>query len=79
MYHLQYYLRQWSYELDVPIVSIDYSLAPEAPFPRALEECTMAYSWILQNLELLGDLCCESKDSIPVHSHTGTITSYCIM
>ena len=51
---LQFYLRQWSLQLDVPIVSIDYSLAPEAPFPRALEECVMAYAWILLNMEQLG-------------------------
>lgn len=42
-------------ELDVPIVSIDYSLSPEAPYPRALEECMLAYCWILQNLEQLGE------------------------
>ena len=52
--HLQFYLRQWSLQLDVPIVSIDYSLAPEAPFPRALEECVMAYAWMLLNMEQLG-------------------------
>ena len=50
----QFYLRQWSLQLDVPIVSIDYSLAPEAPFPHALEECVLAYAWILNNKEQLG-------------------------
>ena len=40
--------------MDVPILSIDYSLAPEAPFPRALEEVFYAYCWILKNIELLG-------------------------
>jgi hypothetical protein len=29
----------------MPIVSIDYSLAPDAPFPRALEEVVYAYAW----------------------------------
>ena len=52
---LQFYLRQWSLQLDVPIVSIDYSLAPEAPFPRALEECVLAYAWILLNLQQIGN------------------------
>ena len=52
--HMQFYLRQWSLQLDVPIVSVDYSLAPEAPFPRALEECVMAYAWVLLNKERLG-------------------------
>lgn len=41
-------------ELDIPIVSIDYSLAPEAPFPRAVEEVFYAYCWTLLNHERLG-------------------------
>lgn len=38
----------------MPILSVDYSLAPEAPFPRALEEVFYAYCWIRNNSELLG-------------------------
>ncbi|XP_063041909.1 lipase, hormone-sensitive a [Engraulis encrasicolus] len=48
------YLKSWSRDLAVPILSVDYSLAPEAPFPRALEECFYAYCWALQNCHLLG-------------------------
>ncbi|XP_053692316.1 hormone-sensitive lipase isoform X2 [Sabethes cyaneus] len=48
------YLREWAVQLNVPILSIDYSLAPEAPFPRALEEVFYAYCWALKNCELLG-------------------------
>ena len=48
------YLRRWSRELDTPIVSIDYTLAPEGAFPRALDEIIFAYVWILLNSELLG-------------------------
>ncbi|XP_078123933.1 lipase, hormone-sensitive a [Sander vitreus] len=48
------YLRTWSKELSVPILSVDYSLSPEAPFPRALEECFYAYCWALNNCHLLG-------------------------
>ena len=48
------YLRQWAAKLDVPILSIDYSLAPEAPFPCAIEDVFYAYCWALNNLELLG-------------------------
>lgn len=33
---------------------MDYSLSPEAPFPRALEECFYAYCWALKNCHLLG-------------------------
>lgn len=48
------YLREWSKSLDVPILSVDYSLAPQAPFPRALEEVLYAYCWALKNCALLG-------------------------
>jgi hormone-sensitive lipase len=48
------YLKYWATKLDCPILSIDYSLAPEAPFPRALEEVFYAYCWALKNAELLG-------------------------
>lgn len=51
---LQPYLKSWSQDLGVPILSVDYSLAPEAPFPRALEECFYAYCWALRNHHLLG-------------------------
>lgn len=48
------YLKEWADHLDVPILSIDYSLAPEAPFPCAVEEIFFAYCWVLQNLKVLG-------------------------
>ncbi|KAM4703850.1 hormone-sensitive lipase isoform 2-T2 [Rhinophrynus dorsalis] len=48
------YLKTWAQELEAPILSVDYSLAPEAPFPRALEECFYAYCWALKNCRLLG-------------------------
>lgn len=48
------YLRQWAKELRIPILSIDYSLAPSAPYPRALEEIMYAYAWALKNCQLLG-------------------------
>ncbi|XP_012924075.2 hormone-sensitive lipase isoform X4 [Heterocephalus glaber] len=48
------YLKTWAQELGVPIISIDYSLAPEAPFPRALEECFFAYCWAIKHCALLG-------------------------
>lgn len=44
-------------KLDVPILSVDYSLAPEAPFPRAVEEVFFAYCWVLNNPELVGSTC----------------------
>lgn len=48
------YLRSWAKELGVPILSVDYSLSPEAPFPRASEECFFAYAWCLNNFDQLG-------------------------
>ena len=48
------YLHQWSKQLDVPIVSIDYSLAPEAPYPRAIQEVFYSYIWTLEHYHLLG-------------------------
>lgn len=54
MLTIQVYLREWAKELDVPILSVDYTLAPEAPYPRALEECFMAYCWALMNCHRLG-------------------------
>ncbi|XP_053867247.1 hormone-sensitive lipase isoform X1 [Malaclemys terrapin pileata] len=48
------YLRGWAQELGAPVLSVDYALAPEAPFPRALEECFYAYCWALRHCRLLG-------------------------
>lgn len=48
------YSRKWAAKLDVPILSIDYSLAPEYPFPCALEEIFYVYCWALKNAELVG-------------------------
>lgn len=48
------YLRGWAAELQVPIVSVDYSLAPKAPYPRALEEVFYAYCWAMKNANSLG-------------------------
>lgn len=48
------YLRDWATELQIPILSIDYSLAPKAPYPRALEEVFYAYCWSIKNAKLLG-------------------------
>uniref|UniRef100_A0A915DPR8 Hormone-sensitive lipase n=1 Tax=Ditylenchus dipsaci TaxID=166011 RepID=A0A915DPR8_9BILA len=60
------YLRGWAKSLNCPVVSIDYSLAPENPFPRATEEVLYAYAWILKNPEKLGwtgDKICMVGDS----------------
>jgi hormone-sensitive lipase len=51
--HLSY-LKLWALELGIPILTVDYSTAPEAPFPRAVEEVLFAYCWMLNNFKLLG-------------------------
>ncbi|XP_072153805.1 uncharacterized protein Hsl isoform X2 [Bemisia tabaci] len=48
------YLREWAILLNCPMVSVDYALAPEAPFPRALEDVLYAYCWTLNNAAQLG-------------------------
>jgi hypothetical protein len=48
------YLKQWAHELDCPVVSIDYSLSPQHPYPRALNECFFVYSWALANAGRFG-------------------------
>ena len=53
------YLREWAKELDIPIISVDYSLAPEARFPLALEEGLFVYEWLQQpeNHRSIGSTC----------------------
>ena len=38
----------------MPILSVDYSLSPEAVYPQALNEAFFAYVWALNNAERLG-------------------------
>ena len=52
--YFQVYLRSWSKEVGCPIFSVDYSFAPQHPFPRQLEEAFFAYCWARKNHTQLG-------------------------
>lgn len=47
-------LRPKSAALDCVIVSVEYRLAPETPFPGAIEDCYAALSWLFANASELG-------------------------
>jgi acetyl esterase/lipase len=47
-------LSEWCEELDVFIVSVEYRLAPETPFPGALYDCYAALKWLFSNASDVG-------------------------
>lgn len=48
------YLRVWAKLLNCTVVSVEYSLAPENPYPRPTEEVLYSYAWIVNNPHLFG-------------------------
>jgi len=47
----QTYTRVWANETGFPIFSVDYRLAPDHPFPAALNDCWQVYYWLVMNSE----------------------------
>jgi len=46
--------RSLALEGDCIVVSVDYRMAPEFPFPKPVEDCWAAANWIVDNVEKLG-------------------------
>lgn len=44
---------QMARQLDLPVISVDYRLAPEAPFPAAVEDAEAAARWVAERPAVL--------------------------
>jgi hormone-sensitive lipase len=47
---MQNHTRKWANELGIPILSIDYRMPPDHPFPQAPYDCLTVYQFILEHL-----------------------------
>ncbi len=48
------YCAEVARQIDIPVISIDYRLAPEHPFPAAAQDCEAATRWIAENFPCTG-------------------------
>ncbi|MFB7493356.1 alpha/beta hydrolase [Streptomyces sp. NPDC056161] len=51
---VQAILQEWAEPLEMVIVSVGYRLAPEHPYPAAIEDCHAGLRWVAQHATSLG-------------------------
>ena len=44
----KYFITQFVQRIKIPFLYVDYSLAPEKPFPAALDDAVSAYRWLIE-------------------------------
>ena len=70
-----HFLSEWSSELGLPVLYVNYSLAPDNSYPTALNECYDAYRWLLE-----GRLGLNAERVILVGDSTGgNLAAGCVM
>lgn len=61
----------------LPVISINYRLAPENPYPAAPEDCYAALCWIVDHADLMG--VDASRIALGGDSAGGTLTAACTL